>query len=442
MRFAFYIFEGSSIAWARRLYDELGEDSVLVYHQLKDNRKVGTGLVPLTESKEEWLAWGEQDPSTIYFFDCSGDGDFAKELQDSGKLVIGSGPFMDKLEKDRDWGAALAEKVGILCPPTKKFTSISAVQKFLETDPEQESGDGGWAWKSDRFLGSDVTLVSKDTEEVMEHLEHVKERFGDSIKCILQEKIKGVAVSTARWFNGKSFVGPYEGTIENKKFMNDGKGSSTGCSLNVVWFYTEESKIHEQLHFDALEAEFRSHSAPPGLYDINTILNKEGAWFLEWTPRLGIDSELTSQRGITSLSGFLEALVLGKDVNAFFRVNTAYYAVRLSVPPYPNELKEDKSPALGIRVKNYDGIWDKFFVAVGVSWEEDKGLFVSDPTGFVGCAVSEDPSISKGFEKIYKFLDKLSVQDLQYRTDAATIILKDVETMLKYGYETTPAMRR
>jgi phosphoribosylamine--glycine ligase len=439
-RFAFYIFEGSSIAWSRRLFDE-GCD-VLVYHQLKDSRKVGTGLVPLTESKEEWLAWGEEDPQTIYFFDCSGAGEFAEELMKKGKLVIGSGPFMDKLEKDRNWGEELAEKVGILCPPTKRFTSISAAMNFLESDPDQEHGDGGWAWKSNKFLGSDVTLVSKDTKQIMEHLEHVTERFGDNISCILQEKIKGVAVSTARWFNGKSFVGPYEGTIENKKFMNDGKGPSTGCALNTVWFYTEESKLHEQLHFDKLEVEFRLNNAPPGLYDVNCILNKKGAWFLEWTPRLGIDSELTSQRGITSLCEFLKALVLGQDVNSFFKVDSCYHAVRLSVPPYPNEVKLDKSSALGIRIKGYDGLWEKFFVGVGVSWDEEKDLHVSDPTGFVGVACTESPSITEGFEKIYKFLEKLSVQDLQYRTDAADIIIKDVEAMLKAGYELTPFLRR
>lgn len=440
MRVAFYIFEGSSIAWARRLFDE-GCD-VLVYHQLKGSRKVGEGLVPITENKDEWLSWADQDPQTIYFFDCSGAGEFAEDLRKQGKLVIGGGKFMDKLEKDRNWGEELAQKVGILCPPTKKFTSISAATKFLESDPEQEHGDGGWAWKSDRFLGSDVTLVSKDTKQILEHLEHVRERFGDSIKCILQEKIKGVAVSTARWFNGTSFVGPYEGTIENKKFMSGNKGPSTGCSLNTVWFYEKETKLHQELHFDKLEVEFRNNYAPPGLYDVNCILNQKGAWFLEWTPRLGIDSELTSQRGITSLSKFLQALVLGQDVNTFFKVDSAYHSVRLSVPPYPNELKEDKSSALGIRIKKYDGIWDKFFVGVGVSWSEEKGLHVSDPTGFVGVACTASPSITQGFEAIYKFLEKLSIQDLQYRVDAADIITKDVKEMQKYGYDLTPALRR
>jgi hypothetical protein len=447
MRCAYHSLDGSTISWARRLYDEGVE--ILLYIPSKESSKIGDNIVPKTHNKDKWMKWGESDPNTIHFFDASGSGELGDELKKEGKHVIGSGTFMDKLETDREYGEALAKKVGITCPPTKSFSSLSAVLAWLETNPEQEDGDGGWAWKSDKYLGSDATIVAKDIEEVKEHLEHVKERFGDNIKCILQEKIKGVAVSTARWFNGTNFVGPFEGTLENKKFMNDDKGPATGCSLNTVWFYAgpEIPRVAQELKWMDLEAEFVANDAPPGLYDINAILDAEHAWFLEWTPRLGIDSELTSQRGITSLSGFLEALATGGPVDQFFRVDTCYHAVRLSIPPYPNEIDKlaemgDKNPAKGVRVRGYDGTWEKFFVNMGCAWDEKTGLYCVSPFGYLGCAVTEDPSIKKGFEKIYKFLEKLSVQDLQYRTDAAEIVLKDVSKMLKLGWDTTPTMRR
>ncbi len=444
-RFAYHSLDGSSVSWARRLYDEGHE--VLLYISAKEARQIGENIVPKTDNKEEWMEWGNEDPNTIYFFDASGNGELGDTLRKSGKHVIGSGSFMDKLEEDREYGEELAKKVGITCPPTKSFNSLSAVLAFLKTNPEQEVGDGGWAWKSDKYLGSDATLVSKDTEEITEHIEHVKERFGDNIKCILQEKIKGVAVSTARWFDGRVFVGPFEGTIENKKFMNDDKGPATGCSLNIVWFYTEIPRVAYELRWMNLESEFRDNDAPPGLYDINAILDKDHAWFLEWTPRLGIDSELTSQRGITSLSGFLEALISGKPVNQFFKVDTAYYGVRVSVPPYPNEIEVlaklgDKNPAKGVRIRDVKDTWDKFFVNMGCAWDKETGLFVASPYGYVGAIVSDSPSIKEGFEKIYKYLDKLSVQDLQYRTDAAEVILKDVQKMLKYEWDLTPILKR
>ena len=445
MKIAYHSLDGSTISWARRLYDE-GAD-ILLYIPSKESNRIGENIVPKTESKEEWMEWGDGDSSTIYFFDASGSGELGDTLKKEGKIVIGSGKFMDKLESDRKFGEELAKKVGISCPPTKNFTSISAAIAFLSKDPEQEVGDGGWAWKSNKYLGSDATLVSKDSEEITEHLEHVKERFGDNIKCILQEKIKGVAVSTARWFDGTRFVGPFEGTLENKKFMNDDKGPSTGCSLNTVWFYIEIPRVAYELKWMELEGEFVRNEAPPGLYDINAILDKERAWFLEWTPRLGIDSELTSQRGITSLSGFLEALALGKPVDHFFRVSTCYHGVRISIPPYPNEIDKlaemgDKNPAKGVRVRKVKDTWESFFVNMGCAWDAETGLYCVSPFGYLGCCVTDDPSIKKGYEKIYKFLEKLSVQDVQYRTDAADVILKDVQKMISLGWDTTPTMTR
>lgn len=440
MRFACYTLEGSAIAWHRRLYDE-GHD-VLVYHHDKKNKDIGRGLIPLTGNKDKWLSWGAEDPNTIYFFDCTDAGEFADTLAKSGKLVIGAGSFMDKLEKDRNWGEELAKKIGILCPPTKSFSTISAALEFLKSDPEQTEGDGGWAWKPDRNLGCETTLVSKDTEQIMEHIEHVRERFGDNIKCILQEKIDGVAVSTARWFNGRSFVGPYEGTLEEKKLMDGDVGPSTGCSLNTVWFYRDPNpRIARELHFAELETELRLNKAPAGLYDINAILNKKGAWFLEWTPRLGIDSELTSQRGISNLAELFIRLAKGGDVDDLFNIDLAYHAVRLSIPPYPNDPGE-KSAALGVPVKGFDGTWDKFFVNVGCAWDEKKGLHIADPSGFVGACVTAHPSVTKGFEAIYKYLEKLSVQDLQYRTDAAKIVLDDIMKMHEYGWDLTPILRK
>jgi hypothetical protein len=445
MKIAYHSLDGSTISWARRCYDE-GAD-ILLYIPTRESNRIGENIVPKTESKEEWMEWGNESPDTIYFFDASGSGELGDELKKEGKIVVGSGKFMDKLESDRKFGEELAKKVGISCPPVKNFTSISAAIAFLSKNPEQEVGDGGWAWKSNKYLGSDATLVSKDSEEITEHLEHVKERFGDNIKCILQEKIKGVAVSTARWFDGTRFVGPFEGTLENKKFMNDDKGPSTGCSLNTVWFYTEIPRVAYELKWMDLEAEFVRNEAPPGLYDINAILDAEHAWFLEWTPRLGIDSELTSQRGITSLSGFLEALAAGKPVDHFFKVSTCYHGVRISIPPYPNEIDKlaemgDKNPAKGVRVRNVKDTWENFFVNMGCAWDKETGLYCVSPFGYLGCCVTDDPSITKGFEKIYKFLEKLSVQDLQYRTDAAEVVLKDISKMLKMGWDTTPIMKR
>ncbi len=443
MRFAFFSLDGITLSWCRRLMDEGHE---VLFYAKKDRRsKIGQGIVPVATNLAQWRAWGMMDKSTIYFFDQTASGDYADGLRKSGCTVIGGGSFMDRLELDRAWGSSIAEKAGILCPPTKNFGSISEAIAYLQSNPKQECGDGGWAWKPDKDIGCDATLVASDSQKIIDHVEQIRRRFGDGLKCILQEKIDGVAVSSARWWNGKTWVGPLEGTIENKKFMDNGLGPATGCSFNMVWFYRDlDVRVAQELHFDALADAFRKNNAPPGIYDVNCILDKRGAWFLEWTPRLGIDSEITSQRGITNLGEFLHNLAFGLDVEKFFDLKQAYFDVRLSVPPYPNNItaKDYESPSIGVQVKGEDGLWKKNFVCGGLAYDNESGLHSEDSCGIIGFVVMPGRSITQTYDKIYTYIeDKLVIPDLQYRKDAADVILKDMKKMKETGWELSPVIK-
>jgi len=443
MRVAFYTEGGQcAISWARRLLDEGCE--VLVYNKAKEAKDVGRGLIPLTGSIETWKVWGKQKPDTIFFFDQSGAGKLADELRNSGCRVVNSGSFMDRLEKDREFGEKIAAKIGMKLPPSQPFPTIAAAIAFLQTNPKQEAGDGGWAWKPNRQLGSNATFVGKTSAEVIEFLGYAQRTWGDSVSCILQEKIAGVPLSTARWFNGTTWASPVQATLENKKFMNDDKGPATGCSLNLVWFYeNDEPRIAKECHYTELAAVLMRLRAPAGLYDINAIVDHRGAWFLEWTPRLGIDSELTSQRGIRSLSKFIHALATGGDTLQYFNRSHCYMAVRVSVPPYPAEEADVDKLKAGLDVPIYgaDGLWDKFFVMMGVKLTPE-GLQTAEPYGFVGVICTRGRSLKRMCDKIYEYLDEqLRIPNLQYRTDAYEAVKKDLLKMASTGWESTSILK-
>lgn len=444
MRLAFLCSYTPTLAWPRRCLEEGAE--VLVYLKGDITNKSGEGIVPITHSLEQWLAWGALDPQTIYFFDITKSGDIADKLRKAGRIVVNGGSFQDRLELDREWGENIAKKNGILTPPTYTFNSINEVIAFLKTNPQQQHGDGGWAWKASRDLGCDTTLVGKDSQQIIDHVEHIRTRFSDSVKCILQEKIKGVAVSTARWWNGIGWVGPYQGTLENKKFMNDNLGPATGCQFNVVWFYWEkEPTVAKSLRWEALAADFRKNNAPPGLYDINCIFNEKGAWYLEWTPRLGIDSEITSQRGIKHLSTFIENLAYGREVDSLFLKKQAYFDITLSVPPYPMQdcQKGYKSPAPGVPIRGIDGLTSGMFVMGGMYYDQQSGFSVGEPTGNLGFVVMAGNSMKKTYEKMYDWIkENLVIPDLQYRTDAQKVLQKDIDEMESFGFYTCPALRK
>ena len=441
MRFAFYDVYGGALSFVARVLDE-GHDALLYQDPGKPPRDdlihIGDGLVPKEQDYESWLTWAKQ-PDTIAVFcgnseDCDHTAVRADALREAGIPTIGGGKFALTLEHNRLFGTEIAERAGALIPPYEEFESLSECRKWA-----QSLGDTEVYFKSDKFIDSDATYGAKNGEDLASFLEHLRTKTPDRTKCIVQQKIDGVPFSTAQWWNGKTFIGPIEHTIEHKKFMNGDIGPATGCSLNVVWF-TQESTVADNLGWRNLEPIFREHNAPPGLYDINAIIDKKGdAYFLEWTPRFGYDSELTSFRLFSSLADVFVAAALGSGT-ADVSPDLAY-SVRLGVPPYPYAHLRwvDKHTPIGTPVGEVDGLWDGSFIAGGLM-ESDGGLVVADPGGMVGLAFAQGNDIEKLHEEAMEFAKGVRCQGLMYRTDGAKVLAEDAKNLDDSGVNVHPGL--
>lgn len=436
---------------AARLQDEGAE--VLLYTQLKQHRDVGLNLVPRSYSVPQTFAWLKAKPGSIAFYLGSGMGKAkiaakpdeaiplgADDLRRAGVTVIAGGSICDRLEKDRIFGEQVAKAMGCRIPPTKEFETISATIAFAST-----VGDDKWYFKSDRYLSSDATFGGTG-EQLVRYLENLRREHGDRVKNILQKAIKGVALSTACWWNGRAFLAPYEATIEHKKCWNDELGPSTGAAISVVWFYEQEApKVVQSLRWHNLAPMLAKYDAPPGLYDINAIISEEDgeAYFLEWTCRMGWDSEPASLRLLDiPLADFLERLGQGRLAEAPFRTDELSYNIRLSVPPYPFEgFAEDKGSAKGVPIEGIDGLWDGNFFAYSVMANEQGELQVADRWGLIGVMGSTHESLRVCHDDLLDFAkDELEIPALAYRTDGATILAKDAAAIRKLGYEVFPGV--
>ena len=271
----------------------------------KPSQDINDGLIQKVKNWEPYVAQAD-----LIVFDDTNFGKVADELRAQGKAVVGPCPYSDKLEMDRGFGSEEMKKAGMTVIPDWNFTSFDEAIAFVKQNPGRYVAKPSGKAQDEKAL----TYVGKqdDGSDVLAILENYKKKWGHKIHEIqLQQFVKGVEIACGGFFNGKEFIQPIFINTEYKKFMNDDIGPATGCSLNAVWF-TPESKVAEALSWTNLEPIFREHNAPPGLYDINAIIDKQGgAWFLEWTPRFGYDSEPTSFRLVSSLSGLFEAAALG-----------------------------------------------------------------------------------------------------------------------------------
>jgi hypothetical protein len=436
VKFAIYSAEGAGLSWAKRLLDEGHE--VLMYVDYIDpklaspQRHVGDGIVPKAKNKIEWQLWGR---GGIYLFDSSHWGEFAESLRKRGERVIGSGAFCDRLEEDREWGFDIARSVGMKLPKYENFATIpDAITKLAKLK-------GKHYLKTDQYIKANAT-TSGEPEKLIDHLSnYITPHVGTRISGILQEQLDGFALSTARWFNGNTFVGPYEGTVEHKKLLDKDRGPATGCSFNILWFYGDDAPpIARALNFEKLAEVWRKNNAPPGIYDINALLcdNDGEAYFLEWTPRMGYDAQPTDQKGIRDLGGFLTALVDGRGVDSFFDRGRMYGSVRVTATPYPAERIEidHKDSAYGLPVRDIDGLWSKRFLAYGIAFDEQRGYWLADPQGLVGLVSGAGNDVDL-FEGIYEYLDTHKiVHDQMYRSDAQERCTEDLKHIVSLGYTT------
>jgi phosphoribosylamine--glycine ligase len=437
MRFAVCSVEGLSVGLARRLQDEGNE--VMLWTQQFSHRGNGKGLIPTTGSFEAICAWGMARKNSVFIFDCTNMGDKADFLRKRGHFVFGGGSFMDKLENERSFGESIAKRNGILVPETVEHTTLSQSIKWLSTHDDGR----GWYFKPNKDLGTDTTQGKDTVEGLVRYLEFMQRKFGDRISHILQEKLDGVDISTACYWNGKSFVGPFEGTVEHKKFMNEDIGPSTGCSFNIVWFYQNDyPKIVQQLHWREIESEFRRNQAPPGVYDINALISKvDGkARFLEWTPRFGYDAEPTAWKALTKPIGeVFYDLSAGRLAEVPFDIKTNAMSVRLSVSPYPFHSTDDmpvKHGCVDTPVWGADGLWQGLFYPYSIGIGDEGDLVMSDASGLVGMAHTLGTNLEEMNDSLLDFIkEDLEITGLQYRTDAAECLGKHVDELRDLGYE-------
>lgn len=323
--------------------------------------------------------------------------------------TIGDGAFHCFLEDDRAGGIRLMEEAGISVPPYEEFTDLGAAKAHVQKTGKR------FVFKPDGGQDQDTatTYVAKDAEDMLEYMDKVY-AMSKGAKFILQEFIPGIEVSVEGWFNGTDFY-CLNSTLEEKKFMNDGVGPNTGCSGNLVFTLRPEAKIFKE----GLAKMKQSLSAYGfrGMIDLNTIVTETNAYGLEWTPRFGYDASATLATMYSGDYGDLLFKTASGQVpyegwKAEFGV-----AARLTIPPYPTEMKMPKkmgTPIKGIDLEDRESMLKTYLYDAKV---EKDHLVTAGLNGFIAVPMETGTSITEAWDKLDSKIKQFNIPDMQYRTD-------------------------
>jgi phosphoribosylamine--glycine ligase len=414
MNFFLYSKCGEGAGILKRLQDEGNNCSM--YIQEKDYSNVYDGILTSTDYPED---------NDIIIFDSSGNGVKADSFKKEGFKVFGASSFADKLEDDREFGLEFMLNHGIMIPDTFKFTSFKEGVNHVKTNKKTK-----FVFKpSGKNIPCKLTYSSADMEDMISYMTFVEKNFGQEIEdFVLQEFLEGAIISSEYWVGKNGFIyGSFNQTIEVKKFMNDNLGPSTGCSGNIVWPEDESNSIIAEM-LRRVESDLISENYI-GPIDLNTIVNEEGIYGLEWTPRFGLDA-------ICSLMQLINQ-DLGKIIYDSFEEDSEINLLtcfsggaRLSIPPYPIEpvgksgLRDTQknSPNMGIPIRGLEKYEDNcYFYEI---MKKDGQVVHSNGTGVIACIsdVAIDPESC--YDLVYQILEDCKVPDKQYRTDLGKTLSK------------------
>lgn len=359
-------------------------------------------------------------------FDVTGEPKLAEESLELTP-TIGDGDFQSEAEEDRLFGIEIMEECGINVPPYEEFNDIGSAKRFLRKNNKR------YVFKPFGGQNQDTatTYVSSSAEDMLRFLDKLSELAHNS-EFLLQEFITGTECSTEGYFNGEEFY-LINGTLEEKKFMEGGKGPNTGCSGNLVWAY--ENPIEPPKIFrDGLGRmkDFLKQARFRGMIDLNTICTDSKLYGLEWTPRLGYDASPTLF-GLfrTQLADFLYSISSGA-VPEFDLVAPFGAGVRISIPPYPSEIKGKHPEGIPIQGLEFEDCIKECYLYDCMAEGDD--LVTAGLSGFVCVPLGVGHTIEEAFMQVDQKIRKIKIPNMQYRGDIYKSTKKRYIEMQRNGW--------
>lgn len=444
---------------------ELQHEGCEVMIALKRATKILKGTitrVPYAERLEY-----AKEASLIIYEDKSNKGE-AHDLRNQGYSVIGGDKLSDKMELDRQWGNKIAGMSGVKTPEMISVSSFEEIRSIIE------NRGGKWVLKQcgkiDEIKGLNFVAKMDNSEDLLDFLPIMEANWIEGVKpdFVMQEKIEGYEMAVGSYWNGHEFMKDSDGdelcceNWEHKALFPGNLGESTGEQYTVMRYRKAKySKIFAQTLDKCRELlkgiQFR------GDIDINTIITKDGAYFLEFTPRLGVPAT-SGQLEIhqSSWYEFLKAMADGEQASKF-RYDKEFTIVSwLYTKPFPfvNSHKmteayengttptsmDEIADVMSFRMSNSEGIkvnFSKDFTNEdwshvhpdGVQFKDD-ALKIANSDGYIVTVSGTGETVEKAGEKVEALMKKIIVPKSFWRNDFdRSNYHKCIEDLKKWGYD-------
>jgi phosphoribosylamine--glycine ligase len=393
------------------LYQRLLAEGHDVQVTISEPLATGTmaGLVPRARDPEAGLRWiGEAGDDGIVLFEANGFGAWQDALRQRGFSVIGGSAWGDRLEEDRAWAQRLLAGLGLPVARVTEHADVGSALADLAASPRRcvfkRAASAGETFVGTFDDGSDVAAMLAASEA------------GPGPPFILMDHVEGIEVGIGAYFDGQHFLHPACLDWEHKRFFAGDMGELTGEMGTVATFERSARLFGATLAL--IEPQLRA-AGHVGYVNLNTIVNEEGVWPLEFTCRFGYPGFAVLEPLQRQPWGeLLAAMTAGRGAPLATAPGFSVGLV-LSTPPFPWSRPYVDSPvglpvsAVGVEAEHLH--WGE--VGLAASGPAAGRLVTSGLYGWTAVVTGTGPTVAEAQGAAYARARHVRAPNLRYRLD-------------------------
>ena len=405
-----------------RLQEEGHEVKVHIANALC--RQTLLGLVPHVDDWRTEIPWIRQaGPNGIVLFENAAEqrGALQDTMRRDGLHVIGGSAYGDRLENDRAYAQEVLRGLGLPICPVVEFSAPAAALAFLDRGP------GRYVVKFNGPLESFVGTLP-DGRDVRAFVSGLRE---DTPSFILMRHVEGVEMGVGAYFNGERFLSPSCLDWEHKRFFPGDLGEMT-AEMGTIVTYENTARFHERTL--AAMAPLLQAGGYCGYINLNTIVNEQGIWPLEFTCRFGYPGYAILDPLQETPWGELFHAMVTRSGEAL-RTRPGFAAgIVMTTPPFPYSRSVVAEP-IGMPIV-FDGIDDDehrhlHYGEVGL---EDGQLVTSGGYGWTMVVTGVGDTVRAARDRANRLAERVIIPNARYRRDIGERLMAgDLDRLKRLG---------
>lgn len=406
-----------------RLVEEGHEVKVFIEKELCRGTLAGL-ITHVTDWRDElpWLRKAGDEGIVLIENAARRRGELQDEMRRDGLHVIGGSAYGDRLENDRAYAQDILKQLGLSICPFHEFSAAAGGLDFLKRHP------GRYVVKFNGPLESFVGRL-EDGRDVHAFLAGLSK---DAPDFILMRHVEGIEMGVGAYFDGEKFLKPSCLDWEHKRFFPGDLGEMTG-EMGTIVTYEQTARFHD-LTLGRMAPLLR-RGEYCGYINLNTIVNEEGIWPLEFTCRFGYPGyAILDPLQATPWGELFHGMVTrNRDV---FETRPGFAAgVVMTTPPFPYGRDVVQEP-VGLPIV-FDGIVpeDRAHLHYGEVAVKDGQLVTSGAYGWTMVVTGTGPTVREARERANALAGKVIIPNARYRRDIGDrLIGGELERLAKLGF--------